>query len=123
MQARNIELQRMQTVQQELNTLFAALGPNVPANPNLIDPDAGLTPQEILGRNTPPPYTPASTETFGTLLQTTWLPSTTYAALQFVIDGNGMIQVAQTAGTSGAASPAWNTKIEGTHHRRHPLGE
>jgi hypothetical protein len=108
-QQRNITLQRLQTVQQELNALFAAIGPNVPVNPNLIAPDAGLTLQEIAGRNTPPPYTPSAAETFGTVFQTTWLPSTAYTAGEFVIDGNGAIQVVQTAGTSGAASPTWNT--------------
>jgi hypothetical protein len=107
---RNLDLQRLQTVQQELNTLLAVLGPNVPANPNLIDPNAGLTPDEIQGRNTPPPYTPASTETFGTLLQSTWLPSEAYSAGAFVIDGNGRLQIVKTAGTSGTASPTWNTE-------------
>ncbi len=71
-QARDLTLQRIEIVQQELNTLFAVLGPNVPANPNLIDPDASLTPQEIQGRDTAPPYMPAPTEIFGTLLPTTW---------------------------------------------------
>jgi hypothetical protein len=110
-QQRNLTLQRLKIVQLELNTLFAAIGPNVPANPNLIVPDAGLTQDEITGRNTPPPYTPSTSETFGTLLQTTWLPLTAYTAGEFVIDGNGSIQVVQTAGTSAAANPAWNTNI------------
>ena len=109
--ARNLTLQQLQTVQKELNTLFAAAGPNVPSNPNLIDPNAGLTPDELASRNTPPPYTPASTETFGTVLQSTWLPSVAYAAGQFVIDGNGTLQVALNAGTSTAATPSWNTNI------------
>ena len=110
-QQRNITLQRLKTVQLELNALFAAIGPNVPGNPNLVVPDAGLTRDEINGRNTPPPYTPSAPETFGTLLETTWLPSTAYKSGDFVIDGNGTIQVVQTAGTSGAASPAWNNNI------------
>jgi len=110
-QARNLTLQRLRCVRQELNTLFVALGPNVPANPNLIDLDAGLTTNEMQGRNTPPPYLPASTETFGTLLPTSWAKSTAYSAGQFVIDSNGTLQVVQTAGTSGAVSPTWNTTV------------
>jgi hypothetical protein len=112
--ARNLTLKRLETVQQEINTLFTALGPNVPSNPNLIDPDDGLTPDEVAGRNTPPPYAPASTETFGAVLQSTWLPSVAYTAGQFVIDGNGMVQVALTSGTSTVSAPAWNTGIQQT---------
>jgi hypothetical protein len=107
--ARNLTLQRLETVQQELNTLFTAVGPNVPSNPNLIDPDAGLAVDELAGRNMPPPYTPASTENFGTLLQTTWTSGLAYTAGQFVIDGNGTIQVALTAGKSAASAPVWST--------------
>ncbi len=107
--ARNLTLQRLGTVQQELNTLFAAVGPNVPSNSNLIDTNNGLTPDELAGRNSPPPYTPASTETFGTILQTTWTPAIAYTAGQFVIDSNGTIQVAMTAGTSSASAPTWST--------------
>ena len=112
--ARNLTLQQLETVQQETNQLFAAAGPNQPSNPNLIDPNAGLTPDELAGRNTPPPYTPAATETFGTVLQSTWAASSNYSAGQIVIDGNGAIQVVITAGTTGAASPAWNTTVAGT---------
>ncbi|MGA3345105.1 MAG: hypothetical protein ABSC76_09585 [Terracidiphilus sp.] len=108
-QARNLTLQQLQTVQQETNQLFAAVGPNQPANPNVINPNAGLTPDELTGRNTPPPYTPAATETFGTVLQTTWLPSNAYSVGQFVIDSNGVLQVVQAAGSSGSQSPSWNT--------------
>jgi len=113
-EARNLTLQKLQTVQQETNTLFAAAGPNQPSNPNLIDLNAGLTPEELAGRNTPPPYLPAPTETFGTVLQSTWFASAAYTAGQFAIDSNGTIQVVITAGTSGAANPAWNTAIAGT---------
>jgi len=108
---RNLTLQRLETVQQETNALFTAAGPNSPSNPNLIDPDAGLTPDELAGRNTPPPYTPVATETFGTVLQSTWAASAAYTVGEFVIDGNGAIQVVLTAGTSGAASPTWNTNV------------
>ena len=108
-EARNLTLQRIETVQQEINTLLTAVGPNVPSNPNLIDPNAGLTPDELAGRNAPPPYTPASTEIFGTVLQTTWTPALAYTAGQFVMDGNGTIQVALNAGTSAPSAPAWNT--------------
>jgi hypothetical protein len=113
-QARNLTLQQLKTVQQETNTLFAAQGPNQPSNPNFIDPNAGLTPDELAGRNTPPPYTPTATETFGTVLQTTWQATTAYSAGQIVIDSNGAVQVAQSTGTSGAAGPSWNTTIAGT---------
>jgi len=110
-EARNLTLQQLETVTQELNALYAAWGPNAPANPNPIDPNLGLTSDEIKGRNTPPPYTPAASETFGTVLQTTWRLSTAYASGQFVIDGNGTIQVVTVAGTSGGTAPAWNTNV------------
>jgi hypothetical protein len=113
-QARNLTLQQLATVQSQLNTLFAALGPNVPSNPNLIDSDAGLTPDELAGRDTPPPYTAPSTQLFGTVFQSTWQASGPYSARQFVIDGNGTIQVILTAGTSGTTSPSWNTNFAGT---------
>ncbi len=113
-QARNLTLRRIETVQQELNTLFTVVGPNTPVNPNLIDLDAGLTPDELQGRDAPPPYTAAPSEIFGTVLQSTWQPSTKYAKGQFVIDGNGAIQVALDAASSGSVSPGWNTNVEGT---------
>lgn len=109
--ARNLTLRDMQTVEEELNTLFAAIGPNAPVNVNLIDPDAGLTADELEARNAMPPYTPGANETFGTLPQTTWLPANAYGAGQFVIDGNGELQIVQTAGTSATASPIWNTSV------------
>jgi hypothetical protein len=113
-EARNLVLQQIETVQQELNTLYAALGPNVPANANLIDPNAGLTPDELMGRDAPPPYTPAFNETFGTVLQSTWVAGSHYDMSQFVVDGNGAIQVVQTAGTSGKAPPNWSTTVAST---------
>lgn len=113
-ETRNLTLQQLKTVQLETNTLFASAGPNVPVNPNLIDTDAGLTADELAGRNAPPPYTPAATETFGTVLQSTWQPSSAYTVGQFVIDGNGAIQVAMTAGTTGTAAPVWSTTIAET---------
>jgi hypothetical protein len=114
-QARNLTLQQLETVQQETNQLFAAVGPNQPSNPNLIDPNAGLTPDELAGRNAPPPYTPAATDIFGTVLQSTWAASSAYTAGQFVIDSNGAIQTVITAtGTSGATGPTWNTSVAGT---------
>jgi hypothetical protein len=112
--ARNLTLQQIATVQEELNTLYAAIGPNVPVNPNLINTNAGLTVDEIASRDTPPPYTPQSSETFGTVLQSTWEPSSPYSSAvpaQFVIDSNGAIQVATTSGTSALSAPAWNTTI------------
>ena len=51
-EARDLTLQQMETVQQEVNTLFNAIGPNVSANPNLVDPNAGLTADELNSRNT-----------------------------------------------------------------------
>lgn len=107
--ARNLTLQQMRAVTEELNVLYTALGPNVPDNPNIADPDDGLTADELSGRNAPPPYTAAQDETFGTLLESTWQPGTAYTAGQFAIDGNGAVQVVVTAGTSGKAEPAWNT--------------
>ncbi len=112
--ARNLTLQQLKTVELETNTLFSSAGPNVPVNPNLIDTDAGLTAGELAGRNAPPPYTPAATETFGTVLQSTWQASSAYTAGQFVIDGNGAIQVAMTAGTTGTTAPVWSTTIADT---------
>lgn len=110
-EARNLTLQQLKAVQLETNVLLAALGPNVPSTPNLIDPDAGLTADEVAGRNAPPPYSPTPAETFGAVLQTTWQPSAAYAVGQFVIDGNGAIQVVTTAGTSSANGPSWSTSI------------
>ncbi len=112
--ARNLTLQQLGTVQGELNTLYAAIGPDVPANPNLLNPNTGLTADEITSRDTPPPYTPQSSETFGTVLQATWQPSSPYISAvpaQFVIDSNGAIQVATTSGSSALSAPAWNTTI------------
>jgi hypothetical protein len=113
--ARNLTLQRVQTVQEELNVLYAAIGPNVPTNGNLIDPDAGLTPQELAGRDTFPPYLPAANETFGTVLPTTWKASASYGPGAFIIDDNGAIQVVQNtaAASAGATDPAWNTTVAG----------
>ncbi|MGA3132223.1 MAG: hypothetical protein ABSD59_15560 [Terracidiphilus sp.] len=113
-EARNLTLQKIQTVQEELNTIYAAIGPNVPSNSNLIDPDAGLTPDELASRDTPPPYTPLPSETFATVLQGTWEPSSSFDATipaQFVIDSNGAIQVAQNSGTSAPSAPDWTTTI------------
>ena len=113
-EARNVTLQQLETVQQETNTLFAAVGPNVPTNPNWIDPNVGLTPDELAGRDAPPPYTPQPTETFGTVLQSTWQASAAYSVGQFVIDSNGAIEVALTAGSTGAANPTWSTTVADT---------
>jgi len=113
-QARNLTLQQLNTVQQEINTLFAAEGPNQPTNPNFVSPNAGLTPDELAGRNTAPPYTPTAAENFATVLQSTWQATTAYSAGQIVIDSNGAIQVVQTAGTSAATAPTWSTTVAGT---------
>lgn len=113
--ARDVTLQQMATVKAEVNALALEIGPNTLANPSLIDVNAGLTAAEIAGRQTPPPYTPAANELFGAVLQSTWSASTAYAEGDFVIDGNGAIQVAQTAGNSGTTSPtAWNATVAGT---------
>jgi len=110
--ARNLTLQQMATVQGEMNALNAYIGPNTSANPNLIDVDAGLTAAEIAGRQTPPPYLPTANEVFGAVLHSTWVASTTYAEGDFIIDGNGAIQVAQTGGTTGTAnSVTWNSTV------------
>jgi hypothetical protein len=108
--ARNLTLQQLSTVQQEVNSLALAIGPNTAQNPNLIDIDAGLLPGELTARQTPPPYTPQASETFGTVLQSTWRASASYSVGDFVVDGNGSLQVAQSAGESGPAQPAtWQT--------------
>jgi hypothetical protein len=112
-EARNLTLQQLETVQAEINTLYTAGGPNVPFNSNLIDTNGGLTPDEIAGRDAPPPYLPTPAETFGTVLQSTWTASTAFSAGQFIIDSNGALQVAQVAGTSGAAGPTWNANVAG----------
>lgn len=112
--ARNLTLKQVKTVHQEINTLLVGVGPNVPVTPNLINPDAGLTPDELAGRDTPPPYAPAATETFGTLLPTTWRASCAYTAGQFVFDSNGAVQVVLTAGTSAATAPEWSTTVAQT---------
>ncbi len=119
-QARNLTLKRIKTVQQELNTLFGALGPNVPVNPNLIDPDAGLTPQEINGRNAPPPCLPAAAETFGTRVPSMWRSSTAptfgtvlmFTVGNFIFDSNGNIQVVvktTATGAWGTTEPVWQS--------------
>lgn len=112
---RNETLQHIKAVQQELNTLYTVLGPNVPANPYVVDTDAGLTADEIQGRDTPPPYLPAANEMFATSLPTTWQPSfANYKVGDFVLDTNGAIQVVVTVGTpnsSGAQAPDWNTTV------------
>ena len=106
---RNLTLQQLETAQQQINTLFTAVGPNLPSNPNLIDPNAGLTPDEIAGRNAPPPYIPPAANAFGTILQSTWAASSAYSVGQFAVDSNGVLQVVQAAGTSGSQSPSWST--------------
>jgi hypothetical protein len=113
--ARNLTLQKMLTVQEEVNVLLTAVGPNVPATAGLIDPDAGLTAQEIAGRDLYPPYTPTLSETFATVLQSTWAAGTTYAAGSLVIDANGAVQVLSAGGgtASGSAAPAWNASVGG----------
>jgi hypothetical protein len=42
---------------------------------------------------------------------TPWLPSTTYAVGQEVLDSNFQIQVVSVAGTSGLTAPAWSTTV------------
>ena len=113
-QARNLTLLQLESAQQQINTLFTAIGPNLPANPNLIDPNAGTTPDEIAGRNTLPPYTPTAAETFGTVLQSTWQPNAQYTWPRIVIDSNGAVQVSTTAAISGTVNPSWNTTVGGT---------
>ncbi len=108
---RNLTLQQMTTVQEEINILLTGIGPNLPATAGLIDPNAGLSPQEIAGRNLFPPYTPTSAETFATTLPTTWTAGAAQAVGAFVIDVNGAIQVATVAGTTGTTVPAWNTTV------------
>ena len=110
--ARNATLQRLRVIQQELNTLYNVTSGNASSNPNLIDPDAGLTSDEITGRNTPPPYLPASSETFGTLAQLPWTPSI-QPPPRFIIDTNGNLQMSQVLGETGTQTPLWNTTIGG----------
>ncbi|MGA7830727.1 MAG: hypothetical protein WCA21_07195 [Terracidiphilus sp.] len=113
-QARNLTLQELKAVAQQINALFAAAGPNLPANPNLIDPDAGLTPDEIAGRNAPPPYLPPGSASFGAAFQIPWQPASSYYSGYMVIDSNGNLQVAISNGASGPTPPIWNTNVGGT---------
>ena len=109
--ARNLTLQRTATVQEEVNVLLTALGPNIPRTAGLLDTNVGLTPDEIAGRDVYPPYLPGPTETFSTVLLSTWAKGTNYSAGAFVIDGNGAVQVVTIAGTSGATAPTWNSTV------------
>jgi hypothetical protein len=111
--ARNFTLQEMYTAQTQVNVLLTAVGPNVPYTTGIIDPNTGLTPQEIAGRNLYPPYTPAPGQTFATVMQSTWAAGATYGVGAFVIDTNGAIQVATVGGASGAANPTWSTATAG----------
>jgi hypothetical protein len=110
---RNLALQQMNTVQEEINVLLTGIGPNIPATAGLIDPNAGLSPQEIAGRDLYPPYTPTAAETFATTLPSTWTAGAAKAVGAFIIDGNGVLQVATVAGTTGTAAPTWNTTVAG----------
>jgi hypothetical protein len=112
--ARNLVLQQIATVQNKLNALFLVIGPNLPANTSLIDPNAGLTADEIVGRNTPPPYLPTAAETLGTVLQSTWIASNPYTVGQYAIDSNGNLQVVTVAGTAGTKNPTWATSVAQT---------
>ena len=112
--SRNLTLQRLLTVDEEVNVLLTGIGPNSPATRGLIDPDAGLTQDEIAGRDVYPPYLPGPTETFSTVLSSSWTKGTNYPAGAFVIDGNGAVQVVTTAGASGATAPAWNSTVGAT---------
>jgi hypothetical protein len=108
--ARNLTLQQLSTVEQEVNALQLVIGPNTLQNPNLIDIDGGLLPGEIAARQTPPPYSPLPSETFGAVLQSTWLASRNYSVGEFVVDSNGHLQVVQSSGESGTVQPAsWAT--------------
>lgn len=114
--ARNLTLQQVEAVQTQVNSLLGAIGPNrlvdgVYQNPSVIDPDAGLTSIERAGRNAPPPYIPTAAETFGSSFPTTWNPGIAYAVGDFILDGNGGIQVAIVAGTSSNSAPTWNATI------------
>ena len=112
--ARNLTLQEMEAAELQINTLNTAIGPNVPVNGNLIDPDQGLTPDEIAGRDMPPPYLPSAAQSFGTIFQIPWVASSNYSANYMVIDSNGNLQVAISSGASGTAAPTWNTNIGAT---------
>ncbi len=112
---RNTALRSRKSIQIELNTLQIVLGPNAPQpNPNLLDLNAGLTPDEQTGRDGLPAFWPQPVmisnldETFGTRGPATWQSLTSYAVGQFVIDSNGNYQKVTAKGTSGGTSPVWN---------------
>ncbi|MGA8533374.1 MAG: hypothetical protein WB615_04645, partial [Candidatus Tumulicola sp.] len=114
-QRRNATLRSRKSLQLELNVLETVLGPNAPQpNPNLVDPDAGLTADEEAGRDQLPAFWPQPSsnsnldQTFGTHGPATWQSVTPYATGQLVIDSNGNFQKVTTAGTSGGTSPVWN---------------
>ena len=50
-----------------------------------------------------------------------WAMATFYALGTEVLDGNGNIQLAVAAGTSGASAPAWNTTLGGATNDAAPL--
>lgn len=109
--ARDLTLQQMKSAELQINTLSTAVGPNVPVNTSLINPDLGLTAAELAGRNAPPPYLPPASQSFGTIFQIPWKASSNYSTNYMVIDSNGNLQVAVSNGTSGAAMPVWNTNV------------
>lgn len=109
--ARDLTLQQMKSAELQINTLSTAVGPNLPVNSNLINPDLGLTAAELAGRNAPPPYLPPASQSFGTIFQIPWKASSNYSTNYMVIDSNGNLQVAVSNGTSGAAMPTWNTNV------------
>jgi hypothetical protein len=110
-QTRDAALRERKSVLLGLNALYTALGPNVPMNPNTIDPGAGLTGPERAGSNRLPPFLQQDGDI---LSPATWRPATAYVVGQFVVDPNGNIQSVKTAGTSGAAQPVWNSSPGGS---------
>ncbi len=71
----------------------------------------GITVQEVgLFANGSSVALPAAVGTTNPL----WAPSTPYAAGALIVDANGNVQRCTTAGTSGAAAPAWPTTVGAT---------
>ena len=110
---RNYTLRVMQWVQRTINANLYVILPNPDTNPDMLDLDAGLTADEIQGRNAMPPFVGGPDQNYGAILfPSTWAPNRDYPANSIVIDTNGATQVVITPGTSGTTNPAvWNTVV------------
>lgn len=60
------------------------------------------------------PPTTVLTPTLGKAFASNWIAMTSYSLAGAIIDSNGNLQQVSTAGTSGSATPTWNTTPFGT---------